>query len=153
MSISESTVVSQAEEGDIPALSDLLALLFEQEIEFTPDREIQQRGLAAIISTPERGRILVARYCQRVVGMIGVLFTWSTALGGRVALLEDLIVLPECRQMGIGSLLIDQAVFVARQTACLRITLLTDRDNIHAQAFYQKHGFELSPMIPLRRLL
>jgi hypothetical protein len=31
--------------------------------------------------------------------------------------------------------------------------LLTDFDDLAAERFYQKHGFKLSPMVPLRQIL
>ena len=145
--------VAPANEGDIPALCGLLTLLFEQEAEFAPDSEKQKRGLSMVISRPEQGLILVARHGEQIVGMVSLLYTWSTALGGRVALLEDLQVLPECRNQGIGSKLLQHALCAARQMECLRITLLTDCDNQRAQVFYQRWGFVLSPMIPMRCLL
>jgi hypothetical protein len=39
--------ITRATLDDIPQLADLLALLFEQETEFRPDREAQLRGLQA----------------------------------------------------------------------------------------------------------
>ncbi len=151
--MSEAIGISPASENDIPALCDLLGVLFAQEKEFSPDRERQMRGLAAIIAAPESGLIITARYSRRIVGMVVLLFSCSTALGGRVAWLEDLVVMPEFRDKGLGSALIEQAVDSARQSGCLRITLLTDHDNLRGQDFYRRHGFERSTMIPLRRFL
>jgi len=74
----------------------------------------------------------------------------STALGGRVALLEDMVVRPDARGRGAGSLLLRAAVEFARAAGCLRITLLTDADNAAAQRFYARHGFGQSAMIPMR---
>lgn len=85
--------------------------------------------------------------------MVNLLFTFSTALGERVALLEDLIVLPNQRGCGIGSQLLEKAIETARLHDCHRITLLTDSTNESAQQFYQKHGFQFSAMIPMRILL
>lgn len=139
--------------ADIPALCDLLDLLFEQEAEFTPDRTVQQRGLAAIIGDPARGEILVACDGERFLAMVNLLYTVSTALGARVALLEDMVVAAEVRSGGVGSALLEQAIAHAGRRGCRRITLLTDADNHAAQRFYRRHGFLDSPMIPLRRTL
>ena len=135
---------------DIPALCGLLKDLFTQEAEFQPDTAAQQRGLNAILSDPALGEILVARQNGQIVGMVNVLYSISTALGARVALLEDMVVAPAMRGSGLGSQLLAAAIKHAKQRGCLRITLLTDADNYAAQAFYQKQGFEKSSMIPLR---
>ncbi len=136
--------------SDTPALSALLSILFTQEAEFQPDTVAQQRGLNAILSDPALGEILVARQNGQIVGMVNVLYSISTALGARVALLEDMVVAPAMRGSGLGSQLLVAAIEHAKQRGCLRLTLLTDADNYAAQAFYQKQGFEKSSMIPLR---
>lgn len=138
---------------DIPALCDLLDDLFALEAEFRPDRAAQERGLRMILAKPATGTILVARYQDRVVAMVNLLYTVSTALGQKVALLEDMIVDPKQRGSGVGSQLLEAAVVHCRETGCGRITLLTDHDNLDAQRFYQRQGFEPSAMIPLRLAL
>jgi ribosomal protein S18 acetylase RimI-like enzyme len=136
--------------ADIPALCQLLEQLFEQEAEFTPDLDAQRRGLQMILADGATGMILVARDGQQIVGMVNLLYTVSTALGARVALLEDMVIAPNERNCGLGTRLLDAAVGYAKQNGCRRITLLTDADNLSAQRFYQRQGFCLSPMIPLR---
>ncbi|GAB3484679.1 GNAT family N-acetyltransferase [Azotobacter salinestris] len=145
--------IRPATPADIPALCFLLDQLFAQEAEFTPDRAAQQRGLAAIIESPEVGGILLAEENGRPLGMVNLLYTVSTALGAPVALLEDMVVDAAARGRGLGTQLLEAAIATARQHGCLRITLLTDADNLDAQRFYARQGFARSPMIPLRRAL
>lgn len=145
------TTFEPASESDVPALSVLLGILFSQEVEFTPDTAAQCKGLTAIIDNPDLGAILVARQGSTVLAMVNLLFTISTALGERVALLEDMVVSPSARGMGVGSDLLNYAIDFARVSGAKRITLLTDRENTSAQRFYAKHGFAESTMIPLRR--
>ena len=145
--------LTSATVSDIPALCELLALLFTQEADFQPDEETQRRGLVHILNNPDVGLIFVARKNEKVVGMVNLLFTFSTALGEKVALLEDLIVLPNQRRKGIGSKLLKQAIESAHLNNCHRITLLSDLVNESAQRFYRKHGFSFSAMIPMRILL
>lgn len=142
--------IERAREHDIEALCELLSVLFAQEAEFTPDREAQRRGLARIIGDADVGVILVAREGGGIVGMANLLYTVSTALGTRVALLEDMVVAPHVRGWGVGSALLAQAIAVAREQGCGRITLLTDGVNATAQRFYARHGFSMSGMVPMR---
>lgn len=142
--------ITLANISDIPALCKLLAMLFSQEADFKPDHEAQSRGLARIMNSPETGLIIVARQDSQIVGMVNLLYTMSTALGDRVALLEDMVVSDNIRNSGVGSQLLEQAIQFARLNGCKRITLLTDRANGSAQRFYQRHGFGCSTMIPLR---
>ena len=142
-----------ARAADIPALCDLLENLFAQEADFQPDRAKQATALAAIINDPAVGTILVARQDadEQVVGMVSLLWTISTAEGGRVALLEDMVVAPAARGGGIGSALLGAAIEHAEGTGATRITLLTDAMNDAAQRFYRRHGFGDSAMLVMRR--
>lgn len=46
-------------------------------------------------------------------------------------------------RMGIGTMLLDEAIEEARAQDCRRIFLITTNDNLNALHFYQKRGFEL----------
>jgi GNAT superfamily N-acetyltransferase len=145
--------VEQATLEDLPQLTDLLTELFTQESDFTPDRAKQMRGLRLILEQPSRGRIFVLRENGMILAMINLLFTISTAEGGFVILLEDVIVHRDFRGKGYGRLLLGHAISYARQKDFQRITLLTDRVNAEGQAFFKRHGFVESKMIPLRLIL
>ncbi len=145
--------ISIASLNDIPELCNLLNSLFSQEAEFVPDQQTQTRGLAAVINGSEAGEILVARDDGEIVGMVSLLYTVSTALGARVALLEDMVVASNRREQGIGSTLIRDAVKFAKEKGCMRITLLTDDDNEGAHRFYKRHGFKRSSMTVFRMSL
>ena len=138
---------------DLPLLADLLADLFTTEVEFSPDQAKQLRGLRLILEQPNRGRIFVLRNNTRIIGMINLLFTISTAEGGFVVLLEDLIVHAQHRGQGHGSRLLEHAIAFAKDKRFLRLTLLTDRDDGRVVDFYRKHGFVASDMLPMRLLL
>lgn len=135
---------------DLPQLVALLGELFAQEAEFQPDADKQKRGLEAILADAKVGKVYVAREGKRVVAMASLLFTVSTAEGGRAALFEDLVVHPEERNRGIGESLLKYVVARARAEGVLRITLLTDMQNERAQAMYRRAGFVGSPMKPMR---
>jgi len=139
--------------ADIPELAGLLGLLFAQEREFVPNLQCQSDGLAAVLASPGIGAIRVARLGGRPIGMVVVLFSISTALGGPVATLEDLVVHPDHRGNGTGVRLLSAALEVAAQRGCLRVSLLTDADNRRAQALYARVGFVASSMRPMRLLL
>ena len=145
--------ITPATLSDIPELCMLLAILFEQEADFRPDAVKQTAGLLRIIGKPDTGRILALREDGNIVGMVNLMFTVSTACGGRVALLEDMIIDPARRGDGLGGKLLDAAIELARDEGCLRITLLTDRANDAAIRFYQRRGFGISEMLPLRLML
>jgi N-acetylglutamate synthase-like GNAT family acetyltransferase len=135
---------------DLPQLVQLLVALFSEEADFRPDKVKQEHGLRMILEQPKLGRIFVLRTDHTVIGMVNLLFTISTAEGGPVILMEDVIVHPQHRRQGYGGRLLDHAVAFAREKSFKRITLLTDRISAESQAFFASHGFGFSSMIPMR---
>jgi predicted N-acetyltransferase YhbS len=138
--------ISLATHDDIPQLTERLIELFSLEHEFIPDKQKHQQGLAAIIENPQLGEIFVCKDAQKVVAMITILYSISTALGAKVATFEDMIVAENYRSSGIGSSLIEHALEHVKSNGCKRVSLLTDADNYQAHCFYQRHDFELSTM-------
>lgn len=145
-----SIAIDLATDEDVPRLADLLGLLFAQEAEFVADQEKQRRALRAVVSDASIGRIYVVREGADLVAMASLLYTVSSAEGGKAAWLEDLVVRSDRRGRGIGRTLLGHVAAQARADGVLRITLLTDPDNERAHALYRSLGFESSAMRPMR---
>ena len=135
---------------DLPQMVALLGQLFEQEAEFKPDAPKQEAALKMILADPKAGRLFVAKDGSKVVAMASLLYTVSTAEGGKAALFEDLVVRSDYRKQGIGARLLEHVITQARAEGVLRLTLLTDMQNEQAQVLYRRLGFVGSPMKPMR---
>lgn len=142
--------VQEADFCDIPSLCILLNTLFSKEIEFIPDFETQKNGLELILNNEQMGKLFVLKDDDKVIGMVNLLFTISTALGGKVALLEDMVVDPLWHNQGGGTMLLGYAIAYAQKFTCKRITLQSDADNVAAHRFYKRFGFEYSGMKTLK---
>lgn len=152
--VSNEPRVEMATLDDLPELTELVMDLFAMSSgEFKPDQEVQERGLRLILEQPSRGRIAVVRNNDRIFGMVNMLFTISTARGGFVVLMEDVVIHPHHRGQGFGTMLVDHAIEFAKQKKFLRITLLTDKISAESQEFFRKQGFEYSNMVPMRCLI
>ena len=149
--IIENLAFRVAKIDDIDTLCELLFELFSQEVEFTPNKEVQQKALKTIILNENIGDIYVATINEKVVSMVNILYTISTALGTKVAIFEDFIVDRNYRNQGIGENLIDFVFEDLKAKNFSRITLLTDNDNLKAHKFYEKKGFVKSSMVPFRK--
>lgn len=147
------TRIEPATLEDLPKLAELVMELMEIEQDFSPNRAKQEHGLRLILEQPSRGRIFVLRTDDQLIGMVNLLFTISTAVGGHVILLEDLIVHPDHRDQGYGGRLLEYVKSFAKRKGFLRITLLTDRVSDDSQSFFESHGFQRSAMIPMRIVL
>ena len=138
---------------DLPQLVELLMDLFDMEGDFEPNYSKQEDGLKLIIEHPNRGRILVIKNSTKIIGMVNMLFTISTAEGGLALILEDFIIHPMNRGMGYGKLLLNAVKDFAENKDFKRITLLTDKISEESQRFFKDQGFNFSKMIPMRMYL
>lgn len=142
--------LGHAVQADLPQLVELLHILFTQEQELAPDAQKQARGLGLILADPTIGRIYVARDGARVLGMVNIQRSISTAEGGPVGSFEDFVVRPEARGRGVGRALIHYAIEESRAAGLLRLILMTDGDNYSAQRIYETAGFVRSGMLAMR---
>lgn len=149
----DSVAIGFATADDVEALADLLAELFALENDFTPDRSKQLAALRFILDRPALGRLFVLRVAGEIAGMANALITVSTAEGGPVLLLEDVILQREHRGAGLGRRLVEHVLAWAAAEGMSRVTLLADRDNAAALDFYRRLGFGLSAMQVLRKSL
>ena len=138
---------------DLPALTELVMNLLDVSGDFSPDQTVQERGLQLILEQPNRGRIFVIRNQDQIFGMVNLLFTISTARGGFVILMEDVVIHPAHRGQGYGTMLVDYVAEFAKKKHFKRITLLTDQISAESQEFFKKQGFDYSKMIPMRKII
>ena len=152
--VSDKPRVEMATLDDLPAITELVMDSFSMSSgELRPDREIQERGLRLILEDPSRGRIVVIRNQDQIFGMVNMLFTISTERGGFVIMMEDVVIHPNHRGQGYGTMLLEHVIAFAKQKEFLRITLLTDKISAESQQFFRKLGFDYSNMIPMRCLV
>ena len=144
--------IRTAKPSDIPQLVELLKELFTIEADFDFDQDKQACGLNLLLNS-EKDYILVAELPSdnSVLGMCTVQTLISTAEGGPVGLLEDLIVAADFRYQGIGAKLLAEAVNWAECLGLKRLQLLADKNNLSALDFYQKQGWQSTQLVCLRK--
>jgi GNAT superfamily N-acetyltransferase len=148
--------VEAASRADLPALIELLSLLFAIEQDFSPDPEKQRRGLVFLLEKPENGVILVARDManpRAAIGMLSVQLVISTACGAPSAWVEDVVLQPAYRKQGIGRQLLAAAAAWASQKGARRLQLLADADNAPALAFYERLNWQPTRLFAWRSSL
>jgi ribosomal protein S18 acetylase RimI-like enzyme len=144
--------IRTAKPSDIPQLVELLKELFTIEADFDFDQDKQTCGLNLLLNS-ENDCILVAELFSdnRVLGMCTVQTLISTAEGGAVGLLEDLVVAADFRYQGVGAKLLAEVVNWAECQGLKRLQLLADKNNRPALDFYQKQGWESTQLVCLRK--
>jgi GNAT superfamily N-acetyltransferase len=143
--------VRTAGEGDLPALVELLRVLFAIEADFRPDPERQRRGLAAMLDDPERRVVFVAEGDGVIVGMATGQLVISTAEGGVACVVEDVVVAADWRGHGIGGWLVDEVTRWALRRNATRLQLVADRENEPALRFYDRRGWRRTRLVALHR--
>lgn len=146
--------IRTAKPGDVPQLVALLQALFAIEADFDLDPDKQAMGLQLLLKS-DRACILVAESSddKKLRGMCSIQILISTAEGGAVGLLEDLVVAAGFRNQGIGQKLLAEAVSWAERQGLKRLQLLADKNNLPALAFYQRQGWQSTQLVCLKRPL
>ena len=137
---------------DLETLSGLLEELFILERDFAPDAARQISGLKMLLKKTD-AIVLVAETGGRVVGLCSVQTLISTAQGGAVGLLEDMVVARGTRRRGIGRELLRAAEKWAAERRLTRLQLLAESDNEAALKFYFKCGWQRTGLICQRKML
>ncbi|MGD9216730.1 MAG: GNAT family N-acetyltransferase [Desulfobacteraceae bacterium] len=147
-------IIRDALPDDLDALVMLLQALFSIEVDFAVDKKRQRRGLSMMLDGCGKHRcVKVAQVEGAVVGMCTAQMLVSTAQGGQVALIEDMVVDSQFRRLGIGRQLLSAIEKWAHNHGMTRMQLLADRTNFSALDFYDKMGWCPTRLICLRRQL
>ncbi|MGL1934149.1 MAG: GNAT family N-acetyltransferase [Fibrobacterales bacterium] len=133
---------------DVDTIVPLLTELYDQVIDLISNAAAQKAGISKVISNPDFGTVLIAEIDNQIIGVLNIQYTISAATGGVVATFDDLIITNEYQSKGMGEFLLKAGIDHVKSMNIPRISLMTDFDNDTAIAFYEKHGFSKSAMIP-----
>ncbi len=145
--------------ADIQQLCHLLEELFTLESDFRPNREKQARALQLLIDkeydTNDKPScvVWVAEQLGQVIGMCSLQVLISTAEGREVGLVEDVIIDAAYRGQGIGQQMLDSLEAWAQERGLSRLQLLADTHNSRALVFYERHGWDRTQMLALKKNL
>jgi GNAT superfamily N-acetyltransferase len=132
-------------------LEDLLPLMraYCDFYEVAPSDEALLALSRALLADPEReGVQLLARDLRgRAVGFATVYWTWQTLAAARLAVMNDLFVAGHARGGGIAEALIEECRDLAAAHGATRLAWQTAKDNVRAQAVYDRVGGHRSEWI------
>ena len=115
--------------------------------------DIQYRSMfQTVIRNPHKTLFVVAQKNDQLVGMLTMVFGFSTWKGKDYVIIDDVFVLPNHRLMGIATNLFNKAFKIAEERNCARVDLVTETDNYMAKNLYNKLGFECLPRIPFTKV-
>jgi GNAT superfamily N-acetyltransferase len=76
----------------------------------------------------------------RGLGFATVYWSWSTLFASRIAIMNDLFVVPDARGTGIAEALIEECRIRAGRRGATSLAWQTARDNLRAQKLYERVG-------------
>jgi ribosomal protein S18 acetylase RimI-like enzyme len=96
----------------------------------------------ALIADPDcEGFQIIARDdAGRSLGFATVYWSWSTLSAARLAIMNDLFVVPEARGMGVAEALIEECRQRAGRRGATSLSWQTAKDNLRAQKLYERVG-------------
>ena len=133
--------IRPAVSADIEDMLVLLKELFAIEEDFTFNEPLQRQGLALLLAGRQNSCVLVAETKRQVIGMCSLQTIISTAEGGRVGIVEDVVAAPAWRGRGIGAGLLEAVEEWAGKHGLRRLQLLADSGNHRALNFYKKQNW------------
>lgn len=141
--------IHRVTEADLPALLPLLRGYLDFYEVAPPEGDV--RALAeALLADPEReGVQFIARdeATAAAVGFATVFWSWSTTRACRIGTLNDLFVAEAARGTGAAEALIAAARDACAAHGAKVLEWMTARDNVRAQAVYDRVGAQRSEWI------
>ncbi|MBV1874737.1 MAG: GNAT family N-acetyltransferase [Gammaproteobacteria bacterium] len=132
--------ISAADIGDLVLLFDQYMVFYKQ----ASAPEKYKNYLLQRINDNDASIYMAWDENEKAAGFVLNYHSFSSVSQGRTLILNDLFVAPDQRNMGIATELIACSVALAKEVGALRVDLATAKDNINAQAFYEKLGFTQS---------
>jgi ribosomal protein S18 acetylase RimI-like enzyme len=87
-------------------------------------------------------QVFLAEEEGQVIGLLSLSFRHTLLHPAPSALIDEFVVDREYRGRGVGRELIAHAVARAKAAGCCEIEVSTEKDNVAAQEFYRRQGFD-----------
>ena len=133
--------VRPARPADLPALVELQLAMAAETEDLALDRATVERGIAAVLADPGKGRYRVAEADGRIVGCLLTTPEWSDWRNGTVLWIQSVYVVPGARRRGIYRRLYEEVRAEVEAAPDLHgLRLYVDRRNAAAQRAYERLG-------------
>ena len=108
-----------------------------------------RKAIDGVIDVPKRGFFLVALRDDACIGVAYVSFIWALEHGGHAGWLEELYVVPEHRQGGVGTRLLEAICTNFRRRGVRKVRTMLARDNTLILSFFRSQGMTAGSLMPL----
>ena len=141
----QTTTVRPATTNDLAVLVEFNAGLARETEAKELDRATLERGVAALLTDPKKGRYFVAEHDGVVVGALCITYEWSDWRNAVFWWIQSVYVRPDARRRGVYTALYRDIQMRARESSDVcGLRLYVDHDNSRAQAVYAALGMHES---------
>ena len=124
------------------AVTDMMAGLYREDPPQKPiDPDAFGRTIHRFLDHPLTGQIILFWMNKEIVGYAIVVPYWSNELGGMLAFVDELYVLPQARRRGIASAFL-KTIVEQRPFDAVAAMLEASPDNVRAKRLYSAMGFQ-----------
>ena len=132
--------IERATQTEVDALTKLLQRQFdEHQIDVSVD--VLREAITKVLQSDRWGLFLVAREESQIIGVAAISYAWTLEHGGKSAWLDELYVIPECRNTGVGSALLERTIEEVQKEGCRAIDLEVKEQHHRAEHLYERKGF------------
>jgi ribosomal protein S18 acetylase RimI-like enzyme len=127
--------------SDIDLLLDFMRQFYAID-EYPFHQRIARAAVEKMVSDPSLGRIWLIDRDSEPIGYLVLTFSYSLEFHGRDAFIDELFILAEYRNQGIGKRVMEFVLDACRELGITALHLEVERGNSAGQALYRKFGFK-----------
>jgi ribosomal protein S18 acetylase RimI-like enzyme len=128
-----------------PADIDVLLPFMREYCEFDGleyDAQRARRTMLALLGDEHLGRTWFVEQGGQICGYLALCYGYSLELGGRDGCVDELYIREPFRGQGLGTRALEAACRAARADGIVALYLEVRQDNVEAQRYYERLGFE-----------
>ncbi len=133
--------LKRAHESDHRLFTTFVNQLYKEDNRSALSNKDCQKTLTEFDRSPNKGRAFFIQQESKTIGYILLVPFWANEYGGNIVSIDELFVMPEHRNQGIGTQVIE-FIQQKRPWNAVGLYLVTSLDNHRAQKLYQKLGFK-----------
>jgi ribosomal protein S18 acetylase RimI-like enzyme len=106
------------------------------------DAHRARRAMLALLGDARLGRVWFIEDAGQLCGYLALCYGYSLELGGRDGYVDELYIRVPFRGRGLGTRALEVACEAARADGVVALYLEVRQDNVEAQRYYERMGFE-----------
>ncbi|MGB9674404.1 MAG: GNAT family N-acetyltransferase [Anaerolineales bacterium] len=107
---------------------------------------LDENGVLDYLQTPDHYLLVAQSPSGSIVGLASFVLRKNLYHNGLVCELSEIVVNWGHQNRGVGSALLQKVLEESRRATCVAISLSTEKQNLAAQRFFRRHGFDFEAL-------